>query len=673
MPGSDWAPRETDMEVFGIPATNEPRAYLMILDLKDIPNLLPSIGSVVQVDLEVDQIFHVAPKLCLEGDALERLATEIQRGLDLAERKACDAIEGIFEILRNEGCEDDKIRSVEVMKSLTLEHYRVQAKKYLYNYNANLSDEAIPGMPSADTETRRMYDADRFASELRKSARELPAEHRQRIKDWIQQEKVTSQTPMDTYPLVGHRIKLPPGTTADAALFVLEVPLQPYWPDAYQNPPVTLGIPKRTWPTDSGDYLDGIIKGLSQAVRARICYEVRTESFLMEDWAVEKMSRLQEESPGLGNDWWNFSTRFVDIPTSERIDLLKWYPTLTTQLGEGIYEGEYAQVVETMSKSRAGKVIINAPAGPKRTSFALSVTQAVMSEAPDPPASEKRGEEKSRHVQYAQWELEKERDTYVQFQMAMWNVMSAEEKDLSRKKVDEFVPVTGRVAWIAPQDEQVDKAAEQLIAMNPDKIILRVYSYSAEVHNLTKSQTESALAGGRTRSETNGLDAYNSYLQNAEWKRKPASNKHSWSEQCLSRGHFVESGSWSAMNPTERSKYWSDAEAALEYLLDRADVVCTTPSAFHKIYKRVGYSGWEPSLIIVDNANQLTETASLLPIASFPDVPALFIGDLEQDGPEVMASEQSLRTSTATKRRTRSLLQRVEDAGYLDCQLFPGR
>ncbi|PTB73285.1 hypothetical protein M440DRAFT_1472508 [Trichoderma longibrachiatum ATCC 18648] len=606
MPGSDWAPRETDMEVFGIPATNEPRAYLMILDLKDIPNLLPSIGSVVQVDLEVDQIFHVAPKLCLEGDALERLATEIQRGLDLAERKACDAIEGIFEILRNEGCEDDKIRSVEVMKSLTLEHYRVQAKKYLYNYNANLSDEAIPGMPSADTETRRMYDADRFASELRK----------QRIKDWIQQEKVTSQTPMDTYPLVGHRIKLPPGTTADAALFVLEVPLQPYWPDAYQNPPVTLGIPKRTWPTDSGDYLDGIIKGLSQA------------SFLMEDWAVEKMSRLQEESPGLGNDWWNFSTRFVDIPTSERIDLLKWYPTLTTQLGEGIYEGEYAQVVETMSKSRAGKVIINAPAGPKRTSFALSVTQA------------KRGEEKSRHVQ----------DTYVQFQMAI------------RKKVDEFVP-----------DEQVDKAAEQLIAMNPDKIILRVYSYSAEVHNLTKSQTESALAGGRTRSETNGLDAYNSYLQNAEWKRKPASNKHSWSEQCLSRGHFVESGSWSAMNPTERSKYWSDAEAALEYLLDRADVVCTTPSAFHKIYKRVGYSGWEPSLIIVDNANQLTETASLLPIASFPDVPALFIGDLEQDGPEVMASEQSLRTSTATKRRTRSLLQRVEDAGYLDCQLFPGR
>ncbi|TFA98695.1 hypothetical protein CCMA1212_009497 [Trichoderma ghanense] len=661
------------MEVFGIAAIHEPRAYLMILDLKDIRHVLPSVGSTVEVELDVDQIFHTAPKYCLEGDALDALAADIQRKIDLAERKACDAVEGVYktvaQVLRDEGREGDDIRSREIMKSLTLEHYQELAKGYLYQYNANASDEAIPGMPSGDTATRRMYDADKFASELRKTPRESLAEHMQRIKDWIRQKEVTSQAPEDAYPFVGHRIKLPPGITADVALFVLEVPLQPYWPDDYQNPPVTLDVPKRTWPTDLSNYLNNIVKGSPQAVCAQISYGINNETFLVEYWVVEKMSTLQEES--LGNDWWNFSTRFRDIPASERTDLLKWYPALQSLLGKKIFEGEYTRVVETMAESRAGKFIINAPAGPNRSNFAMSVVQAVMSEAPNPPAAVLDAKH-SRHVQYAQWELEDERDTYVQFQMAMWNNMSAEEKNLSRKKTDEFVPVTGRVAWIAPQDKQVDKAVERLIAANPGKTILRIYSYNAEVHNLINSQPESAVAivaSGRTTSETQIIEAYNSCLLEG----KPASNKHSWSEQCLSRGHFDRSGCWSVMNPTERSQYWSDAEDALNHLLDRADAICTTPSAFRTIYKRVGYSGWEPSMIIVDNANQLTETSSLLPIAHFPDVPAMFIGDLEQDDPDVMASKESLRTSMATKRRTRSLLQRVEDAGYLDYQLFPNR
>ncbi|KAH0496233.1 hypothetical protein TgHK011_003604 [Trichoderma gracile] len=680
MPGSEWVPHETDMEVFGITATNKPRAYLMTLDLKDIRHLLPSIGSKVQVELDVDQILHAAPKFCLEGAALDALATVIARNLEVFDIKARDAVQGLYEtvhrMLRDEGCEGDEIRSRELVKFLTLEHYQDIAKDYIYLYNADVSDEAITELPSADTETRRMYDAGKFASELRATPRESSAEHRQRVKDWIRQHKVTSQTTTNLYPFVGRRIKLPPGSTADVALFHIRVPLQPHWPIDYRNPPVTLGVPESIWPTDLSNYFDNIIKGLPQAVCAQIRYGVNTDTLLMENWTVEKMSRLPKES--LGNDWWDFSACFQDIPASERTDLLKWFPALQSQLDPDMLEGEYAKIVEAMARSRAGKFIINAPAGPKRSNFVLSVVQAIMSEAPDPPAnvSSRLTAEYRRHLRYAYWELQNEEDLYIQLQMAMWNNMSDEEKDQSCKRMDQFVPVTGRVAWIAPNDDQVDEAVERLIARNPGKTILRIFSPDDEVHNLIGSEPEpevTVVASGRTTSETRMIEAYNSSLLEEYRKHKPASNKCSWSEQCLSRGHFVRSRNCSVMNSGERSEYWSEAEEALNYLLERADAICATPSAFHRIYKRVGYSGWEPSFIVVDNANQLTEASSLLPMAICPDVPTMFIGDLEQDGPEVMASEESLRTSTATKRRTRSLLQRVEDAGYLDYQLFPNR
>ncbi|KAK1239401.1 hypothetical protein MKX07_008889 [Trichoderma sp. CBMAI-0711] len=680
MPGSEWVPHETDMEVFGITATNEPRAYIMTLDLKDICHLLPNIGSAVEVELNVDQIFHTAPNFCLEGEALDALAAVIEKDIDVCELQGYDAVEGAYEtafkIICDEGYDIDSIRSREVMKFLTVEQYRDLAKSYLYQYNANVSDEAIPGIPSADTQARRMYDADKFALELRAAPFELPADHRQRIKDWIRQHKVTSRTPTDPSAFVGRRIKLPPGMTADVALFYLEVPLQPYWPVDYQSPPVALSVPQRTWPSDLRSHIDNITKESPQAVCAHISYKASTETSLMERWAIEKMSRLPKES--LGNDWWDFSTRFHKIPAPECIDLLKWYPALQSRLGTGMFESEYAKVVETMARSRAGKFIINAPAGPNRSNFAFSVVQAIMSDAPDPPANvlSRLNAEYRRHVPYEDWEVQHEKDLYNQLQMAMWNNMSAEEKTLSRKKVDEFVPVTGRVAWIAPHDDQVDEAVERLIAQNPGKTILRIYCHDAEVKSLIEPETEpevTVVASGKTVSETQMIEAYNSCLLEEYRKHNPASNKHSWSEQCLSRGHFDRSGCWLEMNPAERSQYLSDAEEALNYLLDRADAICATPSAFHKIYKRVGYSGFEPSFIIVDNANQLTEPSSLLPIAIFPDVPTMFVGDLEQDGPEVMASEESLRTSTATKRRTRSLLQRVEDAGYLDHQFFPNR
>ncbi|PTB63766.1 hypothetical protein BBK36DRAFT_1125295 [Trichoderma citrinoviride] len=679
-PSSAWIPRGTDMEVFGMAATNEPRAYLMTIGLDDIRHVLPSIGSTVKVELDVDQIFHTAPNFCLEGDALDALTTAIQIGLRLVERTAYgavkDADKSADELLRDEGCEGDKIRWQEIMNSLTLDEYEKRAKDYLFGYNARVSNEAILAVPSGDTEMRRMYDARRFALQLREKPGESKDEHTRRIQDWIREKEVTCQIPVAKQPLVGHRIKLPPGITAGVALFVLEVPLQPYWLDGYRSPPMTLHVPKQTWPADLSNYFDNINKEESpKAVCAQICYEVNTETFLMEDWAVEKMSRLQKES--LGNDWWDFSTRFHDIPASERTDLLRWFPALQKRLGKGIFEGEYAKVVEAMARSRAGKIIINAPEGPTRSNFALSVAQAVMSEAPDPPAavSSRLDVGDSRHVQYSSWELENERSTYNQFQMAMWNNMSAEEKDLSRKKKDEFVPVNGRVAWIAPQDKQVDEAVQRLVAMNPGKIILRLYSYNAEINNLLQAGTESAVAvvaSGRTTAETQIIEAYNSCLLEKDKKRNPASNKHSWSEQCLSRGLFNKPESWPEMSAAERSIYWENAEDALSYLLERADAICATPSAFRSIDRRVGSSEWGPSFIIVDNVNQLTEPLSLLPVAMFPDVPTMFIGDLEQDDPVVMAPE-NLRTSTAAKRRTRSLLQRVEDAGYLDHQLFPGR
>jgi hypothetical protein len=72
-PESKWVPSDRDIDTFGIMGTNEPTEYLMTIPLRKACNKLPNVGSAVEVDLAVDQIFHTAPNFLLGVESLKSL------------------------------------------------------------------------------------------------------------------------------------------------------------------------------------------------------------------------------------------------------------------------------------------------------------------------------------------------------------------------------------------------------------------------------------------------------------------------------------------------------------------------------------------------------------------------------------------------------------------------
>ncbi|KAM0250382.1 hypothetical protein ACHAQJ_008629 [Trichoderma viride] len=213
---------------------------------------------------------------------------------------------------------------------------------------------------------------------------------------------------------------------------------------------------------------------------------------------------------------------------------------------------------------------------------------------------------------------------------------AAAQREREESKEQEYSRATshtGRVAWVAPQNVQVDDAVRRLTAMSPDKIILRIYSYKVEVHNLVSAEPVSSTAIDTRQMNAAArqiVDNYNGFELRRDHKRNPAEDKNSWSESC------------------------------------RPDAICATPVAFAMMSKKVS---WEPSFIIVGNAGQLSEAMTALPVSVYPNVPTMFIGDTQQPGLKVNTSRSGQYRASSTKQRADSLLRRVEAAGHIDFQL----
>jgi hypothetical protein len=119
-------------------------------------------------------------------------------------------------------------------------------------------------------------------------------------------------------------------------------------------------------------------------------------------------------------------------------------------------------------------------------------------------------------------------------------------------------------------------------------------------------------------------------------------------------------------NPWHSSNKPSDLEAgcqALDKALQHVAVVCATPDSIAEISE---HTKWKPSLIIVDDAHLMTEAMALLPVSIYPDVPALFLGDVSQGGSVAKVSKDETYNALFTKQPELSYIQRLTNAGLID-------
>jgi hypothetical protein len=303
-----------------------------------------------------------------------------------------------------------------------------------------------------------------------------------------------------------------------------------------------LQIPKRQFPTDLQTYFLSVTKKSSQAIRAQIRYDIDDKSNRMACSAVQAMKQLEVGS--LADIWWEFLTRFEDIPASGYINLLKWFPALQINLENAVFNGGFAKAIEAMTKSRAGKVFITGDPSSGKSFFASLVGRTIMSQPPDPAAAQPLTTEPVHDEQdnldaALQDKIEEERLNGNIGPYTFWEAACKYfEREKIMKKEQEYNRAkshTGRGAWVAPQNVQVDDAVRRLAAMSPDKTILRIYSYRAEVDNLVSPEPKPLTVIDSRQMNAPArqiVDAYSRLQLYRDKKRNPAADKNSWSESC---------------------------------------------------------------------------------------------------------------------------------------------
>ena len=188
----------------------------------------------------------------------------------------------------------------------------------------------------------------------------------------------------------------------------------------------------------------------------------------------------------------------------------------------------------------------------------------------------------------------------------------------------------------------------------PEKKVIHVYEPHAENdHVLGLDSSSPTLLNKDTGSHVQDAITrhINKFLRDQFNNDKPAANDLSWSSQTRHtvrkepRDWYLVREAWHLL-PLEDSRYemmheqsdyafperverahYDAAHTLLACVLREADVVCTTPSVSRQLQHFSETWPWKPDLIIVDKIDQISQATAMIPVAEWPSVPAIFVGE----------------------------------------------
>ncbi|KAK1239409.1 hypothetical protein MKX07_008897 [Trichoderma sp. CBMAI-0711] len=261
-PGSEWIPTTSDMAEYGMNGTRRPTAYLMIVNLAYVREFLPEIGTECTVYIrELAQHGYTMPRPPLADIEVRRLASRFQRTLVRAEAWAIRRFWDRGRTRMNE----------EEVKQIFIEIAAVDVSLFL-------------PMPSADDPHNTA--ALQAAKSLRKREGEDNDDHYRRIIPWVREALRVAPKTRYNEPYTGIRLSLPPGVSADVALFSVDVPRQRDWPRGLKKPPMVIDVPDIPPVTNLQGFLDTAFADSRDVLRAEIRYSVK------EDWLAKKSEAI---------------------------------------------------------------------------------------------------------------------------------------------------------------------------------------------------------------------------------------------------------------------------------------------------------------------------------------------------------------------------------------------
>lgn len=234
IPGTEWRPHASDIDVYGIEANNQPRAYMLtiILDEGFERELLPEVGSRAQFFVSIAQRPHKVPEARLSTAQIFEAARKLQGHFSAATSMAADKLrEAKKKLDRLEECEADE-EEIEEQRTITKavydSTYMEHATTDMYGYVSRISVHVTRKTPNATDGVRRWIQAQLIAEELRAQPGEDEIAHFERIQTWLGQQRNIIRPVLNQRqdePWNGFRVHLPAGVREDVALFYVEVPL----------------------------------------------------------------------------------------------------------------------------------------------------------------------------------------------------------------------------------------------------------------------------------------------------------------------------------------------------------------------------------------------------------------------------------------------------------------
>ncbi|PNP37339.1 hypothetical protein TGAMA5MH_10716 [Trichoderma gamsii] len=519
VPNSEWKAKPSDLEVYGISANSQPRAYIVavILNKDSKRETLPEIGTRAELFLNVGQRPHPVPPIQLSPGQAADLAIKLQNhfaaSIAKAHNKLVDAEDMYDKLVRMKASEEEIAKQQDYIDTVYENTYMEYATANVLGYISRISDHITHETPNATDDVRRWIQAQLIAQELRAQPGEDEIAHYNRIQTWLFQQRniirpVVNQRQDE--PWKGFRVNLPAGVREDIALFYVEVPLQADWPRGFEQPPFIVDAPRRV-PLSLGAYFANITRG-EKNLFARIEYDVNDKSLCYEANAINLMNNVEDNSSAA--EWWEYILAFNPDLITRELDLWARFPGIADGAANGHFVGRHLEAAYMLRKTRQGKVIITGGPGSGKTYFGTLIAQAVVKGGVvDTSRTSSISIPSAANMTWA--ELERQ-----------WN----RQTNALRKAL---------VVWTAPQNAQVLDAATRLHKTIPGGIIVKVHTWKAEVAALLDAGVRiPELMEPRpnaTATERTIARLVNAFRKKEFNKLSPATNPYSISSQLRAR------------------------------------------------------------------------------------------------------------------------------------------
>ncbi|KAK4060729.1 uncharacterized protein Triagg1_10666 [Trichoderma aggressivum f. europaeum] len=269
----------------------------MAVSLKSVRDFLPDIGTKVNVYLrDIAQSGYTLPKPLSNKLATLLIADSICRKLIATDYDADREMRSKYIWDEPPGMDDFITERFLSMAAVELEPY-------------------FP-MPAKDDPQRQ--DARKVAEYLRRRNEEEDLAYLLRVHSWLRPALCVAPRTRYHEPYTGHRLALPPGVSADVALFYVEVPRQRDWPRDLKKPPMKVDIPNMPPPTDLQSFLANAFEDKDEVIRAEIRYSFDVELYEEEGPTLSLKGALC--SNHVADDWLKSLVKASDQPKTGRTD-----------------------------------------------------------------------------------------------------------------------------------------------------------------------------------------------------------------------------------------------------------------------------------------------------------------------------------------------------------------